>query len=57
VRTRVQLAVEGDARAPALGAEWTMAGRDPESGLHRSSTGVDYCVATFVRAGAVASSP
>ena len=57
VRTRVHLAVDGDTRAPALGPEWTMVGRDPESGLHRSETGLEYCVATLVRTGEVASSP
>lgn len=57
VRTRVHLSVEGDARAPVLGAEWTLVDRDPETGLHRSATGVEYCVATLVRSGAVASSP
>jgi dihydrofolate reductase len=49
VRTRVHLQVEGDTHAPVLGADWTMVGRDPESGLHKSQTGVDYCVATLVR--------
>jgi dihydrofolate reductase len=55
VRTRVQLTVEGDVRAPALGAEWTMVDRDPPSGLHTSASGVQYCVATLVRTGEVAS--
>jgi dihydrofolate reductase len=55
VRTRLQLAVEGDTRAPEIGPEWTMADRDPPSGLHTSETGVDYCVATFLRASEVAS--
>ena len=49
VRTRVHLKVEGDTHAPVLGADWTMVGRDPESGLHKSETGVEYCVATLVR--------
>lgn len=49
VRTRVHLQVEGDTYAPVLGPEWTMVGRDPESGLHKSETGIEYCVATLVR--------
>lgn len=55
VRTRVHLQVEGDTRAPVLDAAWTMVGRDPESGLHKSESGVEFCVATFVRAREVAS--
>ena len=49
VRTRIHVQVEGDTHAPEVGPEWTMVGRDPESGLHKSETGVEYCVATFVR--------
>jgi dihydrofolate reductase len=49
VRTRVHLQVDGDCRAPVLDAEWTMVGRDPETGLHKSANGVEYCVATLVR--------
>jgi dihydrofolate reductase len=49
VRTRVRLAVDGDVRAPVLDEAWTMVERDPETGLHRSSTGVEYCIATLVR--------
>ena len=49
VRTRVHLQVEGDTHAPVLGADWSMVGRDPESGLHKSETGVEYFVATLVR--------
>ena len=57
VRTRVHLTVDGDVRAPVLGADWTMVGRDPTSGLHRSETGIEYCVATFERQREVASQP
>jgi dihydrofolate reductase len=57
VRTRVHLTIEGDTRAPVIGPEWTMVDRDPASGLHTSETGVEYCVATFVRSGEVASQP
>jgi dihydrofolate reductase len=49
VRTRVHLEVEGDTRAPVLDADWTMVARDPATGLHRSASGVEYCVATLVR--------
>jgi dihydrofolate reductase len=57
VRTRVHVAVDGDARAPVLDADWTMVERDPASGLHHSESGVDYCVATLVRRREVASQP
>jgi dihydrofolate reductase len=49
VRTRVHVDVEGDVRAPRLGEEWTMVGRDPDTGLHTSASGLTYCVATFRR--------
>jgi len=49
VRTRVHLQVDGDAHAPELGPDWTLVARDPESGLHSSSSGIDYCVATLAR--------
>ena len=51
VRTRVHLDVDGDARAPRLGEEWSMTDRDPAQGLHTSASGVSYCVATFRRVG------
>lgn len=50
VRTRLHVSVEGDVRAPEVGPEWTMDGRDPDHGLHQSASGVEYCVATFRRA-------
>ena len=49
VRTRVHLQAEGDTRAPVLDAAWTLVARDPESGLHKSETGLEYCVATLER--------
>jgi len=49
VRTRIHVQVEGDTRAPVLDSAWTMVARDPESGLHKSETGLDYCVATLER--------
>ena len=51
VRTRVHLQVDGDVRAPELGPEWTMVARDPAEGLHTSTAGLTYCVATFRRVG------
>jgi dihydrofolate reductase len=50
VRTRLHVSVDGDVRAPEVGPEWTMVGRDPEQGLYESAGGVQYCVATFRRA-------
>ena len=52
VRTRIHLEVAGDVRAPEVGPEWKMVQRDPESGLHHSADGIDYCIATFTRGGA-----
>jgi dihydrofolate reductase len=49
VRTRVHVQVDGDTRAPVLGPEWTLAERDPGEGLHTSSSGLTYCVATLRR--------
>jgi dihydrofolate reductase len=51
VRTRVHVEVDGDVRAPRIGEEWAMVGRDPAEGLHTSSSGLSYCVATFRRVG------
>ena len=51
IRTRIHLTVDGDTRAPEVGADWRMVGRDPETGLHRSADGVEYCIATFERGG------
>jgi dihydrofolate reductase len=49
VRTRVHVQVDGDTYAPVLDSAWTMVARDPESGLHKSETGLEYCVATLER--------
>ena len=51
VRTRIHLTVDGDTRAPEVGPDWRMVARDPDTGLHRSADGVEYCIATFVRGG------
>jgi hypothetical protein len=40
---------DGDTHAPRLGPEWTLVTRDPAEGLHTSTTGLTYCVATFRR--------
>jgi dihydrofolate reductase len=49
IRTRLHVQVDGDCRAPVLDSAWTMVGRDPETGLHKSDSGVEYCIATLVR--------
>lgn len=49
VRTRVQVRVDGDTYAPQLGPEWSLVARDPAEGLHTSTSGLTYCVATFRR--------
>jgi len=49
VRTRVHVQVDGDTYAPQLGAEWALVARDPAQGLHTSTSGLTYCVATFRR--------
>jgi len=49
VRTRVHVQVDGDTHAPRLGEEWALVARDPAEGLHTSTTGLTYCVATFHR--------
>jgi dihydrofolate reductase len=51
VVTDVDLDVEGDTWAPALGAEWRRVARTPESGWSASSTGIGYAVTEYVRAG------
>src|SRR3954447_14024366 len=49
VRTRVHMHVDGDTYAPRLGPEWAQIARDPAEGLHTSTSGLTYCVATFRR--------
>ena len=49
VRTRVHAQVDGDTYAPRLGPEWVLVARDPAEGLHTSTSGLTYCVATFRR--------
>lgn len=49
VRTTIDLAVDGDVVAPALGEEWSLVGRSPASGWHTSRTGLRYAVSTYAR--------
>jgi dihydrofolate reductase len=44
--TEIDLDVDGDTVAPAVGEEWSETARDPESGWHVSRTGLRY---RFVR--------
>jgi dihydrofolate reductase len=49
VVTDVDLVVDGDTRAPVLGAGWHRATRTPEDGWATSSTGLAYAVSEYVR--------
>lgn len=40
----------GDTQAPYLGREWIATGRDPQTGWHRSRSGLGYRVVTYVPA-------
>jgi dihydrofolate reductase len=51
VVTDVDLDVEGDTWAPAVGAEWRPVARTPDAGWSTSSTGIGYAVTEYVRAG------
>jgi dihydrofolate reductase len=42
VVTEIDVAVDGDTRAPCLDATWQRTAVDPESGWHRSVTGLPY---------------
>ncbi|SFP92700.1 dihydrofolate reductase [Geodermatophilus dictyosporus] len=50
VVTDVDLAVDGDTRAPALGPGWHRTARTPEHGWATSTTGLAYAVSEYVRA-------
>jgi dihydrofolate reductase len=52
VVTDVDLDVEGDTWAPAVGAEWTAVRRDPEAGWRDSASGPRYAVTTYARGSA-----
>jgi dihydrofolate reductase len=47
--TEIDLDVEGDTFAPAIGDDWTATTRDPESGWHVSRTGLRYRFARYER--------
>ena len=50
VVTDVDVAVDGDTSAPAIGAEWRLAGRTPDQGWDlSSSSGLRYAVSEYVR--------
>jgi dihydrofolate reductase len=49
VVTDVDVAVEGDTVAPAIGPEWHRVTRTPEEGWSSSSSGLRYAVAEYVR--------
>jgi len=40
----------GDTHASYLGGEWVATGRDPQTGWHRSRSGLDYRVVTYAPA-------
>jgi dihydrofolate reductase len=49
VVTEVDLTVDGDTWAPAIGPEWTPAGRTPDDGWSESATGLRYAVSEYTR--------
>jgi dihydrofolate reductase len=50
VITDVDVAVDGDTWAPAIGAGWRLAGRTPDRGWDFSpSSGLRYAVSEYVR--------
>ncbi len=49
VVTDVDLLVEGDTWAPAIGPEWRLVARTPDEGWSRSSSGPRYAVSEYVR--------
>jgi dihydrofolate reductase len=52
VVTDVDVLVQGDTWAPAIGPEWRRAARAPEAGWSSSSTGLRYAVNEYMRAAA-----
>ena len=54
VVTEVDLAVDGDTWAPAIGDEWRRVSRTPDDGWSVSATGLRYAVSEYAR---VAASP
>ena len=49
VVTEVDLQVDGDTWAPAIGAEWTRTYRTPDDGWAVSATGLAYAVSEYAR--------
>ena len=47
--TELDLDVDGDTTAPAIGPEWAEVLRDPETGRHESRTGIPYVFRRFER--------
>jgi dihydrofolate reductase len=49
VVTEVDLTVDGDTWAPAIGPEWMPAGRTPDDGWAESATGLRYAISEYTR--------
>jgi dihydrofolate reductase len=49
VVTEVDLEVDGDTWAPAIGPEWTRTRRTPDDGWAASATGLGYAVSEYAR--------
>ena len=49
--TEIDLDVDGDTFAPAIGEGWTAAARDPETGWYDSRTGLRYRFVRYERTG------
>jgi dihydrofolate reductase len=49
VVTEVDLEVEGDTWAPAIGADWTLTDRTPRAGWSESASGLRYAVSEYAR--------
>jgi len=47
--TDVDVTVDGDTWAPAIGPGWRLAGRTPDEGWELSSSGLRYAVSEYVR--------
>jgi dihydrofolate reductase len=52
VVTEVDLRVDGDTWAPAIGSEWTRTERTPDDGWAASATGLGYAVSEYARVAA-----
>jgi dihydrofolate reductase len=49
VVTEVDLEVDGDTWAPAIGSGWTRTGRTPDEGWAESTSGLGYAVSEYAR--------